>query len=323
MSVREGERLTPVQVAFWAIGIGWLFLLVALVARRRLGRLRDISSRGWLVLIAMGAFGWAGYPVAINFAYTQLSLPDAMVIGYLNPVFVTLFQGTLFGSAIRLLSRWEQIPDRQARRNLLRIVVGLVAGLVGVALIATEGRLSTLGAVRSATGALAAVFAALCWGVYSNLGRFVRMRPGCDPRGLGDVQNFAAMAVALLAMGIGLGAGGELCFPAGYRTALYLGGLGPAWIEAWVIIAVMGLLNYCAGYSLWLHAVELGTHAGEAHKLPPLTYLVLVFAVILGWVVLHESFGSGFWQGASLIAAGNVVSAWPGRRQAGDGSARR
>jgi drug/metabolite transporter (DMT)-like permease len=66
---------------------------------------------------------------------------------------------------------------------------------------------------------------------------------------------------------------------------------------------------------MWFRALELGAHAGEAHKLPPLTYLVLVLSVLLGRLVLHESFGEGFWQGTALIAAGNAVCLWPGRRR--------
>jgi len=67
-------------------------------------------------------------------------------------------------------------------------------------------------------------------------------------------------------------------------------------------------------YTLWLFAMERGARYGEGHKLPPLTYLTFVFAVALGWVALREGLGPGFLEGAALIAAGNVVSVWPGRR---------
>jgi drug/metabolite transporter (DMT)-like permease len=308
-----GPGLTPLQVAFWAIGVGWAALLAVLIARGRLGLLREVSARGWVVVALMGFFGWAGYPVAINIAYTKLLLPDALVINNLNPVFVTLLQGAVFGSVVRAISGWEQRPERAARPRVARVAVGLLLCLVGVAMIATEGRLGALGKIRSVEGAMAALFAAFAWGVYSNLGRFVAVREGRDARGLGDVQNFGAMSAGLVLMGVGLAATGGLRLPTGYAAELHFGGMGSAWVAAWALIAMMGAVNYCAGYTLWLFAMEDGARLGEGHKLPPLTYLTFVFAVVLGWVVLREGFGPGFWEGAALIAAGNVVNVWPSR----------
>ena len=76
----------------------------------------------------------------------------------------------------------------------------------------------------------------------------------------------------------------------------------------------MAIANYGAAYTLWLYAIERAEGAGEAHKLPPLTYLVLVLAIAGGWLVLRESFEPGFWEGAGMIALGNVVTLWPTRR---------
>ncbi|MCJ7822079.1 MAG: DMT family transporter, partial [Armatimonadetes bacterium] len=312
MAKGEGPGLTPLAVAFWAIGVGWAALLGTLIVRGRLGLLREVSARGWLVVALMGLFGWAGYPVAINIAYTKLLLPDALVISYLNPVFVTLLQGAVFGSVVRAISGWEQAPERAARPSAARVAAGLVLCLLGVAMIATEGRLGALGKIRSAEGALAALFAAVAWGVYSNLGRFVAVREEREARGLGDVQNFGAMSAGLVLMGVGLAATGGLRLPTGYSAELHFGGLGSVWVGAWALIAMMGVLNYGGGYTLWLFAMEDGARLGEGHKLPPLTYLTFVFAVLLGWVVRREGFGPGFWEGAALIAAGNVVNVWPG-----------
>jgi len=317
LAVRDGDKLTPMQVAFWAIGVGWAALFGLLLARRRLGRLREVSPRGWLVMAGMGLFGWVGYPVGMNFAYSRLPLPDAMVISNLSPVFVTLLQAAVFGNLVRTVSGWEQAPERQGQMHVARVAAGLVLCLLGVGFIATGGRAASLGGIRSAEGAAAAVFAAFSWGVYSNLGRFVAMRAGASARGMGDVQNFGAMACGLAAMGVTLGVSGQLRPPLGYETALYLGGVGPAMVATWGVIAVMGVFNYCLGYPLWLHSLELGHRLGEAHKLPPLTYLLLVTAIACGWLVLREAPGPGFWQGAVLIAAGNVVNLWPSRREVG------
>jgi len=314
MAERGPARLTPLQVAFWPIGLGWVALLAISLVRGRLGRLGDISARGWAVIGAMGLTGWAGYSVSLNVAYTLLPLPSAMVISFLSPVFVVLFQSAAFGTVVRSVSGWEMASKARRRPPIVRLAVGLTLCLLGVAVIATGGKLSALRGGWS-PGALAAVVGAMCWGIYSNLGRFVAVRPGRDAKGLGDLQNIGAMAVGVAILAAGLAATGKLPPPSGLETRLYLGGLGPARVSVWAPILVMAVANYGAGYTLWLYAVEKAEGVGEAHKLPPLTYLVLVLAIAGGWLVLRESFGQGFWEGASLIALGNVVTLWPTRRR--------
>jgi len=305
----QGDRLSPLQAAFWGIGAGWVSLLLVLLARGKLGAIAHIRLRGWLVLVAMGFFGWAGYVWALNSAFVRIPLPDAIIINYLHPVFVVVFQGRGFGSVARLLSGWEQPDSSAARPHLWQMGTGLGLCLLGVALIATGGHLGRFGSAGLGTGALAALFAALSWGVYSNLPRFIAVRPGVEPRGRWDVETLVAMTFGLLILGAALWVRGGASTPSARTTLLYLGPTGPYLVSAWAIVAVMGLLPYCTGYSLWLMALELGRRFGGAHKLPPVTYLTPVLGVLLGTVALHEPFGAGFWQGAALIAAGNLVIA--------------
>jgi len=302
-----GPQPHPLQVAFWAISAGWVLLFALLAARGRLSRLGDFSARGWLVLVAMGCFGWAGYAGSLNFALSRLPLPDAVVINYLHPVFTVLFQGAVFGSLVRPLSGWEQAADAVRRPSPARLALGILLCLAGVAVVASRGDLSHLGALRSAMGAGAALFAAFAWGVYSNLGRFVAVKPGRPATGLADVQTFAAMSFGLVLLGAALAATGRLSSPEGFHASLYLARWGPAEVTAWTIVAAMGLFLYFGGFTLWLAALELGRAAGEAHRLPPLTYLTPVLTVTNGWLFLHEPFGAGFWQGAALIALGNLA----------------
>jgi drug/metabolite transporter (DMT)-like permease len=304
---REGVALTPLQVAFWAIGVGWVSLLLVLVGRKRLRHVPAVAARGWIVLFAMGFFGWAGYVVALNIAFTKLPLPDAIVINYLHPVFVVIFQGAAFASVVRLISGPSPVSEVQARPPRTWMALGLIACLLGVAVIATGGRLLSLGETASSAGVAAALFAAFAWGVYSNLGRFVTVKPGRAVVGMGDVQTWVAMTFALVMMGAMLVMRGSAAPPVGYTTALFLAGKGPLYVDAWYLIAGLGTVAYMGGYTLWLVALDIARREGEAHKLPALTYLVPVLSVALGWLLLRETFGEGFWQGAALIAAGNLT----------------
>lgn len=313
LATRDGARLTPMEVAFWPVALGWVGLILLMIGERRLGLIGAVSARGWLVLVAMGLFGWVGYQVSLNFAYARLGLPEALIISYLNPIFVVLFQGRPFGAAVRPVSGWEQRPDVDQRPSAARLTIGLALGLLGVAVIATGGRLAAVEAPGSVAGAAAALFAGVAWGVYSNLGRFVAVRPGRGARGLTDVQNVVAMAVGLIVMAGALVGGGIFRLPTSFSTSFYLGRMGETTLSVWVPIIAMGVFNYAIGYPLWLRAIEEGHRFGQAHKLPPLTYLTLVFAIVGGWLVLREPIGPGFWEGAALIAASNLVTVWPER----------
>jgi len=302
-----GASPHPLHIAFWAISAGWLLLFALLAIRGRLARLQDFALRGWLLLSAMGFFGWAGYAVSLNYALRSLPLPDAVIINYLHPVFTVLFQSAAFGRVAGAVSEWEQPPDALPRPQPIRLGAGMALCLAGVAFVVMSGRHDPSAASRSLTGAVAALFAALSWGVYSNLGRFVPVKPHRQAEGLADVQTFAAMTFGLVMLVAALAAKGMLRSPAGYHTFLYLGPWGPAEVSAWVVVLGMGLLLYAGGFTLWLAALELGRAAGQPHKLPPLTYLTPVLTVTNGWIVLREPFGPGFWPGALLIAAGNLL----------------
>jgi drug/metabolite transporter (DMT)-like permease len=313
--VAEGgeRRLTPLQVALWGVGFGWLALSVLMGLRGRLSRVRDIALPGWLVLALMGFLGWSSYQVALNFAFTRLALPDAIFINYLHPVFVVLLQGSVFSTAVRPVTGWEQVPDRGQRPGPARLALSLLLCLLGVGLIATQGRLLTLGQSGFSVGALAALYAAFAWGAYSNLSRFIPVRAGVEARSLSDVHSFLAMTFGLVMLAAVAAARHELGSVSGYTASLYLGPWGPARVTAWALVAGLGVALYCGSYTLWLCALAVGERLGQAHKLPPLTYLTPAFAVVLSWLVLHEPFAPAFWQGAALIAAGNAVNV-SGRR---------
>jgi len=314
---RDSAFLTPLQVAFWPVAVGWVALLLVLAGSGRLGQVRHVAPRGWVVLAAMGLFGWVGHSVGRNIALKLLPLPDGIMINYLHPMFVVMFQGALFGAAARRVSGWERPQPVRARPSFILLTSAVSLCLLGVAMIVTEGKLTALASSASFTGALAGVLGAFAWGVYSNLGRFVSMRSGREGEEITDVQSFAAMTVGLFVLAAALAGSGGLHLPSGYRMQLYLGALGPATVPAWPLIALHGVVVYCGGYTLWLYALAAGERAGGGHRLPLLTYLTPLLSISLGWIVLHESFGPGFWQGALLIAAGNVMALWgTGKRRA-------
>jgi len=241
-------RLSPLQVAFWAILLGWMRACCSTADRRPLATAGgDLASR-LAHRHGMGLFGWLAYPVAINTAYTHLPLAEAMIVSNLNPVFTILLQGAGFGWVLRRISGWEQTAGTSGPSPVARLVLGLTLCLAGVAVLATEGRAGALAELHLSAGTLAALLAAVAWAVYSNLGRFVAVRPGGDPRHLSDVQNFGAMTVGLVVMGLLLGLAGGLTppsvspsgsiSPASVRLRSTSGSSSPSWLFSTTRLAI-------------------------------------------------------------------------------------
>jgi drug/metabolite transporter (DMT)-like permease len=224
-------------------------------------------------------------------------------------MFVVMFQGEAFSAVVRRLSGFERTPDRSGRPRPARLALGFLFCLAGVALIAlsTQRGQAVHSDARAIIGVLSALFAAFAWGAYSNLGRFVAFRPGREPAGSSDLTSFGAMSFGVAMLGAVLAAQGQLHLPLGYVTELHLLHAAHAAVPVGALLVMTGVVVYSGGFTLWLYALDLGARLGEAHKLPPLTYLTPVLGVALGWVVLLEAAGPGFWPGAALIALGNAV----------------
>ncbi len=149
----------------------------------------------------MGFFGWAGYTVALNYAFTHLpsagrhhhQLPPP-------PLRRHLPGGCLQQRSSAASPATRPLPTAAVDPVSPGCSLGFLLCLAGVATIATEGRLSALLALRLSPGALAALFAAFAWGIYSNLGRFVSLRPGRPPEPASDLHSFLAMTFGLLFM---------------------------------------------------------------------------------------------------------------------------
>ena len=122
------------------------------------------------------------------------------------------------------------------------------------------------------------------------------------------LATFVAMTFGLAIMGLMLTASGETGLPNGYFTRMFFFTLGPGQVNVWPLLVGMGVIVYGLGFTLWLYAMELGARFGQAHRLPPLAYLSPVLAVAVGWALLREGFGPGFWGGTVLIVAGNGVN---------------
>ncbi len=242
-------------------GVAGLYLLVAGKARRLLAARRDF---GWMVLLGgIGIFGM-GELVFISSTLTS-SINSALLLNA-NAVFIAVF--ALFvgerGPAIRFL--------------------GLLIGLAGCAMIVFgSAPPQTYPPVNNLLGSLAAFGGAVCWALYTVLGKRVVRRHGGPEVATGTLITGALMlaVVALLKT-----PDFSLQLPEALAS-LYLG----------VFPTAIAML-------LWYRALELV----DASVLGPTQYIAPIGATLLGWGLLGEEPNWTFAAAALAIVIGMYLA---------------
>lgn len=248
----------------YSFGIALVALAVPYFMRGGLGRLRALGARRLLCLSAMALPSFLYY-----FLYaTALSLTgavEASVLNYTFPVFV-------------LLLAWPVCGEKPSARGVLAVLLGLA----GAAVVLTGGG----GAAQSGlnTGALCALAGAVCWGLFSNLGR----RAPADA----ETANLVYMAV-----GFALSLAGMLAFSA------------PCAVSAQDALCLVwnGVFNLAAGYWVWFRILSVASAALAANLSFVTPFANLLFIAVL----LHEPIRWQHWAGLGIILLGVALQALP------------
>jgi len=177
----------------------------------------------------------------------------------------------MFAALVAFLFYGEQIGARR--------LVGLVAGFVGVAILAS-GRVA---GASVGSAALAGTAAALCYGVGINLVRH-------------HLTAYPAAAVA----SANLGAGAVLLAP----LAIYTWPRHPIPATSWLSALLLGVL--CTGIAFVFY-YRLIARIG-APRTATVTYLIPLFGVIWAWLLLGEPLTVTMALAGALILAGVALS---------------
>lgn len=271
--VLDGMAVWPFQC--YSFGIAFAALAVPYFVQGGWGRLRALGVKRLLCLCAIAVPSFLYY----FFYATALSLTgavEASVLNYTFPVFV-------------LLLAWPVCGERPTPRGVLAVLLGL-AGAVVVLLGGGAG----LGGFANA-GALCALCGAVCWGLFSNLGR----------RAPADAQtaNLIYMAVGLL-----LSLGGMLLFSK------------PAAVQPGDLLCLVwnGVFSLAAGYWVWFRVLAVAPAALAANLSFITPFANLLFIACL----LHEPIHWQHWAGLIIILLGVLLQALPAKPRAAQGAAR-
>ena len=256
----------PVTLAF----LRWIgaALLVAVIAGRPLWRDLPIMRRRWPAMLLLSATGIAVYNTVVYAALHTTTALNTLLLQSTTPLFVLAWNFLLF--------RQPTTP---------RQVLAILVSLAGVLVVAAQGSLATLAALRFNSGDLLVVAALADYALYTAL---LRLRPAVHP------LSFVAGTCALGALMLAPLAGWELGSGAVVKsTALALGS-----------IAYVCLIPSAFAYLCFNRGVELigAARAGQYMHLMP------VFGAVLAVLLLGERVHAYHFAGIGLIAAGLLLA---------------
>jgi drug/metabolite transporter (DMT)-like permease len=255
--------MTPVTVSFTRVFLGMLVLIV-LLRRRGLSLPHDRAT--WRHVTLMAILYNALPFTLLAWGEQHITSALASVLNAATP---------LFAGAIGALAFEERLPAEG--------IVGLVLGFAGVAVAAGVGASDLTSSSRA--GAVAAVLAALCYGISFHY--FARHLTRIDP---------------IVATSGQLIAGSLLLFPFAVFTTVTGPGLHltPGRVLSITLLGVFGTgLAYVINYR---SIAELGGTRASI-----VTYLVPIVAVVVGVVVLDEHLSARLPIGGVLVALGAAL----------------
>ncbi len=225
--------------------------------------------RHWKAVFLVGLFN-SGIPFAL-YAYALLTISTGLsaVLNATVP---------LFGALVA----WIWLKDRP---HGLRIL-GLVIGFVGVALLASEKASFTAGTSTPASGwaVLACLLACLCYGISASYTK----------------RYLSGLPALVTATGSQLGAALGLALP-----TFWLWPAKAPSASAWLALLAVGVLCTGVAYVLYFRLIE---NLGPARSLT-VTFVIPVFAVIYGVLLLGETVSVWMLMCAVIIVCGTALSA--------------
>ena len=287
--------MPEIHPRYWAmvgaLGLTWggTFLVVELalqgitpfwLAAGRIGFAGLLLTAVWATRGFRLFSGPSNWPVVILVGFLSSTLPFMLISWGLQ--YVTSGFAGVSMSAIPLMV----LPLAHffaAEPLTLRRFIGVVIGFVGVALLIGGQALESTGTSMEWAGRLACLGAAACY-AFSSIS--VRRLPEVDPVGL------AAILLLIGSLGI---------FP----VAWVVEGAPPALsTETWIWLAILGLIPTAGANLLRVLVIR-----GAGPTFMSLTnYLVPLFAVLLGALILKEPLPSTLLAALALILAGVALS---------------
>lgn len=255
----------PTLVAFLRFFNAGIISIIYILITGKTENLRAITEQPIMISL-LGFVGIFGMGSAVFLALKLSTAVDVSIIMNSNPIFIVPL-AILIGESITL-------PK----------LIGVVIGLFGCLLV-VNGSLTEFGIVKSEhlIGNLVALVSALCWAVYTIMGKKI-------------VRKYGGLTITTLNMLVGSVPLLILCASLGQLTVPSLKGF--------LIIEYLAIFPTAIGFIFWYKALEYI----DANQLGPLQYLVPVGTAIISAFTLNEQIKLASIIGMLLIFFGIYLS---------------
>lgn len=256
------ESLSTLALVFYGSLTATLFLLAVNTVTGKISLLKSLHMRDYLTMFITGTLGIFLYNELLFFGMTRLLAQQAFIINYLWPIFIVIF------SCILLNEKLTPIKS-----------VSMVLSFIGVAIVATGGNFTALGAV-DLIGVLACCLAAMCYGLFSVLTIKIR----CD--------KFVAMMIYYF-------------FSSVTAASVLLATGGIPQVSTFQVYGILwtGILIYGIAFSLWSVAIACGKPA----KISNLAYLTPFVSLVWIYFLTGEPITPASVIGLLIIISGVLL----------------
>lgn len=226
------------------------------------------DRESWLFSIWLGLLGTMAYQLLFMHGMSWTAAGDASLIIPMNPVFTVLLAVPMLGQKI------------SARMSL-----GLMIGISGVAVVVGWSPNSEIPLEHRILGDLMILFAALSWAATSNLTKIM----------LSWERDYSALEIVVWYSVTGWALLSPWVIAENWGSVIP----DPSTAE-WLTIAYLGVVSTVLSYVLFAKGIEvIGPTAASSY-----VFLVPVFGVLGGWLLLGEEIGASMILGFALIVVG-------------------
>jgi len=256
------RQLSPVNLAILRLFIASLIFLCLVLFQRK--RFSPIHKKDFFPLFLLGFIGVSVYHLSLNYGEQYISAGAASLIIATIPIFVVVLAKIFLSERIDL-----------------KMIVGIIIALVGVAIISLWGNPDARIEIDYISGALAVVLSAFVGAVYTIAGK--KMMNRYNPLSL--------TAYAFLIGNLGLI---PFISPSFFEEVMQLS------IITWASVLFLAIFPTVIAYTLWYSALEVK----QASELSVFLYATPVLSTLLGAIFLQEKITIFFVLGGILVIAG-------------------
>lgn len=266
-------ELSNIQLLFFNNLMGIITLSIVILIQKKQSLFSNYSKEDYLKMFGMGFLGLFLYYIMIYGSFSLMPAGQANMINYLWPMFVVIFS---------ILILKEKFTSKT--------FIAIILGFVGAIIIITKGNFSSF-QNEYTTGYLLALGAAICYGLFSVLGKKL------------NYEKFTSMLVFYVSSFILI----TLTMLTFSKFVI------PQSLTTWLAIIFLGGFSSSLGFVFWFKALE----KGKTHQLANLIYITPFLALVFAFFLNGEIIPTISVIGLLLIIIGILVQLSGTKKQSG------